>query len=247
MAHGNVFQGTGYGVAILLPAIYCRSCFWSQVLEGLRGLFRRVIVFDEAICEREIDQSYVADYSRPLSEMIKMYPDDRFAVFGNSFGSLIAIETGRTTNAGNLTVVFSGCPGLGDGKDLSFNVRTPRSATPANARRVLRNLFVFPDRFPPEEIDRTLQLIRGSKTSRRIIKALREVSTYNVKQRLLESRCRNLAIWGTEDKITNMISAKDFIVNHTDCSFFEIGQAGHCPMLDQPDRFMELVAGAFAR
>jgi pimeloyl-ACP methyl ester carboxylesterase len=240
----SVFAGTGNGAALLLPVVYSGGYIWSQILRRLRAHFARVIIFDRAICEWNTKQSYISGYAEMLRRIIELDPEDRFVVFGNSFGGLIAIETGRRIESDNLTVVFSGCPGFTDGKDFSYGWRSREVATWAKAQQILSDLFVFPERFPAEEVAYALRLVHDDEAARRMVKALREIAPYNVKQKLGEMRCRGVAIWGTEDKITSVAPAKHFITNHSDCGFFEIKDAGHCPMMDQPGQFIDLALGS---
>jgi len=242
LAGASVLAGTGNGAALMLPVVYSGGYIWSQILHGLCARFRRVIVFNKAICEWDTSESYIGAYSDRLREIIEVDPHESFVVFGNSFGALIAIETGRRIKSNNLTVVFSGCPGFAEGKDFSYGWRSREVATWTKAQQIVADLFVFPERFPAAEIDYALRLVHDDAAARRMVKALREIEPYNVKQKLGEMRCRGVAIWGTEDKITSMAPARHFITNHSDCGFFEIEEAGHCPMLDQPDRFIELAS-----
>jgi len=238
----SVFDGTGNGVALMVPVVYSSGYFWSQILDGLRARFQRVIIFNKAICESETNQPYIDAYSELLVDMIEANPGDRFVVFGNSFGSLIAIETGRKIKSNNLTVVFGGCPGFDDGGYFSYGLRSRRGATRTKVQEIVADLLVFPERYPATEIDYCLRLVQDAKAARRMLKALREIGSYDVKRKLREMSCPRVAIWGAKDRITSVAPARHFITNHTSCEFIEIENAGHCPMLDQPKHFIELVS-----
>ena len=233
-------------MAILAPLVYCGGCIWSRVLDEFCAHFARVVMFDRPMCEWETGQSYINAYCELLTGIIRAHPRDDFALFGNSFGSLIAIEAGLRANSDRLTVVFSGCPGLAESNEFSSGIHSTHGITRTKVAKVVRDMFVFPERVPAEEIDNTLRLISNAPSARRMFKALREIPEYNVKQKLGQNRFRGLAIWGGKDKITDVGSARRFITGHTDCQFFEIENAGHCPMLDQPESFVRLVADCVA-
>ena len=197
------------------------------------------------------DVSYSTDYFvAVLAELLDAKGIERAHLVGNSMGGQIAMQFALAHPArvdrlvlvapAGVTAVPMGLLRFGLGGAAFTERHTPR--VPAAAIRLLFHGIIFPDR-----PDLAARYVRGYLAGlasqegplhfRTFYRALRGVLATPLRVRAREIGAPTLILWGARDRLLPVTAAPNLRRRIAHSRLLIYRESGHCPMVDQPDRW----------
>jgi pimeloyl-ACP methyl ester carboxylesterase len=131
-------------------------------------------------------------------------------------------------------------------------VRRKRSTPLRTVRQMLRLCGVDPDALPADVIDRSVQLLRRRQdvvgmdkaflaAARSLVRLLADPRSY--RQAMAAIEVPVLMVQGDADRLVPVAAARDIARRHPDWRYLELGDVGHVPQLQVPDRLAKEILG----
>ncbi len=213
-----------------ISGMFGGSWIWDDTHEKIPN--SQHLLLEEPLCKigskiDSISTSIVEEIS-PLGSPVTL--------IGNSLGSLIALNVAKIAPSRVERVIISGSAGFGE-VNLNFKL------SPHNAYEIAKYLVELichnQEKASDEVTQKTAESFKDN--TRNIARLMRESNMTRANDILEKVRCPVNAIWGENDRITPIDSAR---------STFEkfnipvklISECGHSPMYEKPDDFAQLVS-----
>jgi pimeloyl-ACP methyl ester carboxylesterase len=261
--HGRVrFVDEGHGpVLLLLHGLGGNWQNWQANMAGL-ALRHRVIMPDlpgfggSAPYPGAVT---MARYADTIVELLDVLGIESCIFVGNSMGGLLSIEA-AVRHPDRVTAILLACSGGIPLTTLRHRMALIPGSLALNAilgprpirRAALKNRLVRhaiaarivhqPKRIQPVHL---LEALDGV-GARGFGKALRAGLRYDARHRASHLRCPTLIVWGRHDRLLPIWMGQQLHdhIGHSDFVVWE--DTGHCPMIEHPERFNELLE-AFAQ
>lgn len=162
-----------------------------------------------------------------------------FAALGNSLGGhlaqLLALRRPEELRA----LILTGSSGLFEaGMGSSF----PRRGDYDYVRERVEYTFYSPQTATPELVQEVYEIVNDRHLALRVIHLARGAQRMNMRSHLPALRMPTCLIWGLNDTITPVRVAHEFYRNLPHAKLYFIDHCGHAPMMEQPERFNQLLA-----
>jgi pimeloyl-ACP methyl ester carboxylesterase len=246
-------------VILLLHGLGHSTHGWRKVIGPLAAAGYRVMAVDlPGFGYSDKPGGYsVESYVDFVAAWLDLHCSERAVVVGNSMGGAIAAAfAGLRPERVSAAVLAD--PG-GFGKEVTWLLRLaslrlvrflPRRISRRQVRHGLRFVFANPKLIEDEEVDRIIELseLPGARESFLEI-AQTAIGLRGVRPALqlgevsAHISAPTLVIWGDRDRIIPPAHAKlaNAAIPHAQVAIIE--NCGHCPQLEAPERFTELVLG----
>lgn len=229
-------EGQGQ-VLLLLHGLFGALSNWEHVVARFATHFR-VIIPLIPIYEMPIRKSNLEGLVEFTQHFIACKKLERFTLIGNSLGGHIALIYTLQNPAQVDKLVLTGSSGLYENTMGGSFIK--RSNYDYIAERV-RYTFYDPAVVNKEYIDEVFDLVQDSQKVLRIVAIAKSAQRHNLADQLPHIHAKTLLIWGLNDTITPPLVAHEFntLLPHSHLRF--IDQCCHAPMMEQPDRFNDLL------
>jgi pimeloyl-ACP methyl ester carboxylesterase len=220
---------------VLINGVFGGGWTWEPVVTALTARGYGAVVTAEPLAAHATSEEIPA-LLQSISLLVDTLPDPAPVLCGNSLGGLVAMELAAADPSRWSGVILTGAPGLGDEQDpASFGsaLRTPS----------LKLGYVLADRLihkkeliTPELVDRCTQALTP-RIMLRAGRALRATKGYDARPLFDRIDCPVLLLCGARDEVSPLEKWRDAATSFPDAEFVEIPDAGHSPMLEEPDVF----------
>ena len=170
-----------------------------------------------------------------------LYRDYRdFTLIGNSLGGHVGLVYLSKHPERIKALVLTGSSGLyEDAMGGSF----PRREDYNFIKQKVEYTFYDPKTASKELVDEVFAIVNDKGKLIRILSLAKSAIRHNMSDELHAIRQPTCLIWGKQDNVTPPEVAEDFhrLIPHSE--LFWIDQCGHAPMMEQPDRFNEILDG----
>jgi 2-hydroxy-6-oxonona-2,4-dienedioate hydrolase len=222
----------------LIPGLFGGGWIWHDVASGLASHGYEVVALTEPLGLKPnvYDPQQVVGLLRDLIQIVFARP---IVLAGNSFGGLVAMELAVRYPELVSALVLSGSPGLVQKteKVTARAIVQPRTVSKDFGAEQAKKMFYNEAIITPELVDRVYHPF--SRTSSRqklaIIRALRLADTYDAAHLFPAISAPTLLLWGQQDSLTPGSAWERSVSRFHDARYVGIPQAGHSPMVEQPD------------
>lgn len=209
--------------------------------------------------EMPAEKISISNYGRWIDALLtELGVDEPIRLVGNSMGGFIGLEVAIRFSQRVEQLVLVSAAGISieherNERVLDVLYRTERIGAMATAwvatrsdtlarrpgmrRALLRLVAAHPDRLDARLAS---ELVRGSGTPG-FVPALDALTAYPIRDRLQEIGCPTLVVWGTLDRLVPVKDADVFEELIPDARKVVFEDTGHVAMLEQPDRFNQLL------
>ncbi|MBS7552397.1 alpha/beta hydrolase [Ancylobacter dichloromethanicus] len=226
-------------VAIFLPGLFAGSWIWSSQIEIMKAKGYEPIVFNDPFVKFGKGYGTVPSLINFVKDALRPRQQADAVVFGNSMGGYIALALASDPDFNIKQAIVSGCPGAGENVTLGLGVS--RILSLDYAHKISRELFHDPSRLDTEMIESTFREIANRQCFMMGLSILRSLQKIDVREFIDKVAVDTHLIWGAHDRVTpiqpwcDMAAASPFLHLHS------IADAGHCPMIETPDAFNDVL------
>jgi 2-hydroxy-6-oxonona-2,4-dienedioate hydrolase len=220
---------------VFINGVFGGGWMWEPIVAALSAHGHGAVVTTEPLAAHATSEDIPA-LLQSISLLVDSLPEPAPILCGNSLGGLVAMELAAAYPFRWSGVILTGAPGLGDKHDAeSFGsaLRTPSLKLGyLLADRLIHNKELI----TPELIERCT----GALTPRILIRAgraMRATRGYDARPLFERIDCPTLLLCGACDEISPPERWRDAATLFPDAEFVEIPNAGHSPMLEEPDVF----------
>ena len=258
LTHGPIrFIDQGRGPALLL--IHGLGGNWQNWQANLESLARRHRVIVPDLPGFGSSPAYrgavtMTRYADTLVELLDMLGIEQATFVGNSMGGLLSIEA-ALRHPDRVRAAMLACSGgiplttlrhravLRPGAlALNTMLRPGRIRRTALARRGIRQAIAARIVHQPHRIEaRYLIEVLDGIGARAFGPVLRAALTYDARQYATQLNCPTLIVWGRHDRLLPLWMGQQLHHLIQDSEFVVWDDAGHCPMIEHPTRFNELI------
>ena len=263
LGHGTVrFVDRGAGAVLLL--VHGLGGNWQNWLANVDGLAARYRVIAPDLPGFGASQRYrgavtMTRYADTLIELLDVLGVEAATFVGNSMGGLLSIEA-AVRHPGRVRAALLVCSGgiplttlrhravlLPGSLALNTALRRPEIRRAALSQPMVRRAIAARIVHQPHHIDVAhLRDALDGLGAQGFQTALRAGLRYDAHTRAPQVRCPTLILWGRRDRLLPLWMGEQLhsLIEHSSLAVWD--DTGHCPMMEQPQRFNTLV-DAFAR
>jgi pimeloyl-ACP methyl ester carboxylesterase len=215
---------------------------WEATLEALQGVCRPLALALPFLDPRlGVSVPELAGYVKGFLDAIEL---PAAVVGGNSLGGHLALALALAHPDRVTGLVLTGSSGL---LERGFTRGVPHRPTSAYVRDRMEEVFHDPALVTPEWVERIRGIVTTRDLARRLVQVAGAARRHNLGDRLPEVRVPVLLVWGRDDRITPPEAGARFHALLPDSELVVLPRCGHAPMLEQPERFAEVVSAWLAR
>jgi pimeloyl-ACP methyl ester carboxylesterase len=223
---------------LLLHGLFGALSNWAPVLDIFKQRYR-VIIPLMPIYEPGAVEPSMQGLTQFVTNFVRFKKLEKITLVGNSLGGHIALmltlEQPQLIDA----LVLTGSSGLfeaGMGQGL------PKRNDETYVRERVEYTFFDPKTASKELVNEVRGIIADREAALRVVRVARSAQRMNMLHELPKIKPPVCLIWGLNDNITPVNVAHEFhrYLKRSELSF--IDKCGHAPMMEQPERFNDLMA-----
>ena len=175
-----------------------------------------------------------------LEGFIDMLGIDRYTVAGNSLGGHLGVMLAARRPIEVSSLVLTGASGIHE-VDLGSSIMRRRDRE--YLRKRVETTFYDPAMCTDRLLDSVISIINTRAYVVRLISFARSVQNSGVRHLLGHIEAPTLLVWGEQDRITSLDTARTFRDELPDAVLETVEHCGHAPMMERPDRFNRILLG----
>lgn len=237
-----VDEGQGQ-VLMLLHGLFGALSNWEDVVNLFSKNFRVIIpmlpIYDMPIKEAGLEglQKFVQDFviMKKLENMI---------IMGNSLGGHVGLLYTLSNPTKVAKLILTGSSGLFEN---TMGGSYPRRGSYDYIKERVAYTFYDPQVASKELVDEVFETTRSIPKCMRIVAIAKSAQRNNLTEDLHNIKVPTLLVWGLNDTITPPMVGHDFnrLIPNSELKF--IDKCCHAPMMEQPEKFNEIVVDFLMR
>ena len=237
-----VDEGQGQ-VLILLHGLFGALSNWEVVVNRFSQNFRVIIpmlpIYDMPIKEAGLDglRKFVEDF-------VILKNLDNMIIMGNSLGGHVGLLYTLSNPDKVAKLILTGSSGLFEN---TMGGSYPRRGSYDYIKERVSYTFYDPQVASKELVDEVFETTRSIPKCMRIVAIAKSAQRNNLTQELHNIKVPTLLVWGLNDTITPPMVGHDFnrLIPNSELRF--IDKCCHAPMMEQPEKFNEIVVDFLMR
>ena len=237
-----VDEGQGQ-VLILLHGLFGALSNWEVVVNRFSQNFRVIIpmlpIYDMPIKEAGLDglRKFVEDF-------VILKNLDNMIIMGNSLGGHVGLLYTLSNPDKVAKLILTGSSGLFEN---TMGGSYPRRGSYDYIKERVAYTFYDPQVASKELVDEVFETTRSIPKCMRIVAIAKSAQRNNLTQELHNIKVPTLLVWGLNDTITPPMVGHDFnrLIPKSELKF--IDKCCHAPMMEQPEKFNEIVVDFLMR
>ncbi len=237
-----VDEGQGQ-VLILLHGLFGALSNWEVVVNRFSQNFRVIIpmlpIYDMPIKEAGLDglRKFVEDF-------VILKNLDNMIIMGNSLGGHVGLLYTLSNPDKVAKLILTGSSGLFEN---TMGGSYPRRGSYDYIKERVAYTFYDPQVASKELVDEVFETTRSIPKCMRIVAIAKSAQRNNLTQELHNIKVPTLLVWGLNDTITPPMVGHDFnrLIPNSELKF--IDKCCHAPMMEQPEKFNEIVVDFLMR
>jgi pimeloyl-ACP methyl ester carboxylesterase len=238
--NGYRFVDEGQGpVLLLLHGLFGALSNWRSVLQTFSPNYRVLIplmpVYDKGKIEVELT---VEGLMRFIDGFAKDKGIDSCILLGNSLGGHVALKYTLAFRQRVKGLILTGSSGL---YEAGMGNEFPRYKSYPFIKEKVEYTFYSAATATKDLVDEVFDIVNDNYKALRVLRFARSAQKENLEKELVTIQTPTLLIWGLNDNITPPHVAHEFLSLIPTAELHFIDHCGHAPMMEQPERFNELV------
>jgi len=231
-----VDEGQGQ-VLMLLHGLFGALSNWEDVVNRFSKNFRVIIpmlpIYDMPIKEAGLEglQKFVEDF-------VAMKKLDNMIIMGNSLGGHVGLLYTLSNPDKVAKLILTGSSGLFEN---TMGGSYPRRGSYDYIKERVAYTFYDPQVASKELVDEVFETTKSIPKCMRIVAIAKSAQRNNLAEDLHNIKVPTLLVWGLNDTITPPMVGHDFnrLIPNSELKF--IDKCCHAPMMEQPEKFNEIV------
>ena len=237
-----VDEGQGQ-VLMLLHGLFGALSNWEDVVNRFSKNFR-VIIPMLPIYEMPIKEAGLDGLRKFVEDFVTMKKLDHMIIMGNSLGGHVGLlYTLRNPNK-VAKLILTGSSGLFEN---TMGGSYPRRGSYDYIKERVAYTFYDPQVASKELVDEVFETTRSIPKCMRIVAIAKSAQRNNLTEELHNIKVPTLLVWGLNDTITPPMVGHEFnrLIPNSELKF--IDKCCHAPMMEQPEKFNEIVVDFLMR
>jgi len=237
-----VDEGQGQ-VLMLLHGLFGALSNWEDVVNRFSKDFR-VIIPMLPIYEMPIKEAGLDGLRKFVEDFVTMKKLDHMIIMGNSLGGHVGLLYALANPAKVTKLILTGSSGLFEN---SMGGSYPRRGSYDFVKEKVAYTFYDPNVASKELVDEVFETTKSIPKCMRIVAIAKSAQRNNLAQDLHNVTVPTLLVWGLNDTITPPMVGHDFnrLIPNSELRF--IDKCCHAPMMEQPEKFNEIVVDFLMR
>ncbi|MBK5277977.1 MAG: alpha/beta hydrolase [Bacteroidia bacterium] len=237
-----VDEGKGQ-VLILLHGLFGALSNWEDVVNRFSKNFR-VIIPMLPIYDMPIKEAGLEGLRKFVEDFVNMKKLNNMIIMGNSLGGHVGLLYTLSNPDKVAKLILTGSSGLFEN---SMGGSYPRRGSYDYIKERVAYTFYDPQVASKELVDEVFETTRSIPKCMRIVAIAKSAQRNNLTQDLHNIKVPTLLVWGLNDTITPPMVGHEFnrLIPNSELKF--IDKCCHAPMMEQPEKFNEIVVDFLMR
>jgi pimeloyl-ACP methyl ester carboxylesterase len=237
-----VDEGEGQ-VLMLLHGLFGALSNWEDVVNRFSKNFR-VIIPMLPIYDMPIKEAGLEGLRKFVEDFVIIKNLDNMIIMGNSLGGHIGLLYTLNNPAKVAKLILTGSSGLFEN---TMGGSYPRRGSYDYIKERVAYTFYDPQVASKELVDEVFETTRSIPKCMRIVAIAKSAQRNNLTADLHNIKVPTLLVWGLNDTITPPMVGHDFnrLIPNSELKF--IDKCCHAPMMEQPEKFNEIVVDFLMR
>ena len=237
-----VDEGQGQ-VLMLLHGLFGALSNWEDVVNRFSKNFR-VIIPMLPIYEMPIKEAGLDGLRKFVEDFVTMKKLDNMIIMGNSLGGHVGLLYTLSNPNKVAKLILTGSSGLFEN---TMGGSYPRRGSYDYIKERVAYTFYDPQVASRELVDEVFETTKSIPKCMRIVAIAKSAQRNNLTEELHNIKVPTLLVWGLNDTITPPMVGHDFnrLIPNSELKF--IDKCCHAPMMEQPEKFNEIVVDFLMR
>ena len=237
-----VDEGQGQ-VLMLLHGLFGALSNWEDVVNLFSKNFR-VIIPMLPIYDMPIKEAGLEGLRKFVEDFVVMNNLNNMIIMGNSLGGHVGLLYTLSNPTKVAKLILTGSSGLFEN---TMGGSYPRRGSYDYIKERVAYTFYDPQVASKELVDEVFETTRSIPKCMRIVAIAKSAQRNNLTQDLHNIKVPTLLVWGLNDTITPPMVGHDFnrLIPNSELKF--IDKCCHAPMMEQPEKFNEIVVDFLMR
>ena len=239
MKHNYKFTDKGSGpVIILLHGLMGAMSNFEHTIKNLPKNGYRVILPMLPLYDMPILKTNVKEFANFINDFTIDMGIEKFSILGNSLGGHIGLILALQYPEKIEKLILSGSSGL---YENTLGGGFPKRGDYNYIKKKTEEVFYNPQKATKKLIDEVFEIVNSRDKVLRVLMMAKSAIRHNMKEELKKIIQKTCIIWGQNDKITPPEVGLEFHSEIPRSDLFWIDKCGHAPMIEQPDKFNEIL------
>lgn len=237
-----VDEGQGQ-VLMLLHGLFGALSNWEDVVNLFSKNFR-VIIPMLPIYDMPIKEAGLEGLRKFVEDFVTMKKLDHMIIMGNSLGGHVGLLYTLNNPDKVAKLILTGSSGLFEN---TMGGSYPRRGSYDYIKERVAYTFYDPQVASKELVDEVFETTKSIPKCMRIVAIAKSAQRNNLTEDLHNIKVPTLLVWGLNDTITPPMVGHDFnrLIPNSELKF--IDKCCHAPMMEQPEKFNEIVVDFLMR
>lgn len=233
-----IYTEEGQGpVLILLHGLFGALSNFKEQERHFKEHFT-VINLSLPIYELPLLSTDISNLAKHLKKFIEFKGFEKIHILGNSLGGHVALAYAAKNKTHIQSLTLTGSSGL---YENAFGGSFPRREDKNFLRERIALTFYDPKWVTDELVDECHEAVNNREKVIRILSLAKSAIRHNMAPDVPKMDFPTCLIWGKNDTITPPNVAEEFHKLFPNNNLFWIEQCGHAPMMEQSDKFNEIL------
>ncbi len=229
-------EGNGEAI-VLLHGLFGALSNFNQLINYFSPKYKVTIPL-LPLYDLELDQTTVTGMVDYVDEFIEFKKYDKIHLIGNSLGGHIAQIYYLRKPERVKTMTLTGSSGLFEN---SLGDTYPRKSDYEYVKKKTEATF-FDSKLATKELtDEVFEIVNNRGKVIRLVSMAKSALRHNLRDEISKMNLPVCLVWGKEDTITPAFVADEFHKLFPNSELHLIEKCGHAPMMEQPEKFNELL------
>ncbi len=235
--YNYIDNGSGDVVILLHGLMGAVSNFENTINElpkfGYRVILPMLPLYDMPILKTNVNE--LAKFIYNFSKDLKI---DKFSLLGNSLGGHIGLILALQYPDKIKHLILSGSSGL---YENTLGGAFPKRGDYNYIQKKTEEVFYNPRKATKQLVDEVFEIVNSREKVLRVLMMAKSAIRHNMKNDLPKITQKTCIIWGENDKVTPPKVGKEFHEKIPNSDIFWIPKCGHAPMIEQPEKFNQIL------
>jgi len=226
---------------VILHGIMGGLSNFNDVIDHFKDKFH-ILMPELPIYTFPLLKTNVKGFSKYLHEFLNYKGIKNPILLGNSLGGHVSLYYVRQKPDNVKAMVLTGSSGL---YEKGFGESYPQRKNYDYIKKKTQEVFHDPKMATKELVDEVFRIVNNRNKIIRTLALAKSAIRHNMAKDLPEMKLPVALIWGKQDIVTPPEVAEEFHRLLPDSDLYWIDKAGHAPMMEQPEKFNEILENWF--